>query len=317
MHYQVTPSINSLSLFGYKDLFSSFVKMNENNVLPNTILLSGQQGIGKSTFAFHFINFLLSRDEMSKYSLENLSINPDNRSYKLLCEKLHSNFFLLENHLSDEIIKIEQIRNLLNFLNKSTYSKDLKIVLINNAEFLNKSSSNALLKVLEEPGLNTYFFIIHNNSTKLLKTIRSRSVNFKFHLSFAEKKTIFDSLLKNNNLNIPPENYYNILFYETPGNLFKIITLLSESGLESFEDKYSIILFLMDKIAINKNNELVQFLSLFVELYYSDLTVKNLKNVNFLCHSKIKILNEIDNYKKYNLDKKNLHTSLVNILNNA
>ena len=180
MHYQVTSSINSLSLFGYKDLFNSFVKMYENNVLPNTIFLSGQQGIGKSTFAFHFINFLLSRDELAKYSLENLTINPDNRSYKLLCEKLHSNFFLLENHLSDEIIKIEQIRNLLNFLNKSTYSKDLKIVLINNAEFLNKSSSNALLKVLEEPPDQTIIILVSSQENTIIDTIKSRCQNIYF-----------------------------------------------------------------------------------------------------------------------------------------
>ena len=53
--------------------------------------------------------------------------------------------FLIDNNE----IKIDQIRHLITFLNKSTYSKDLKIVLIDSAENLNYNSSNALLKALE------------------------------------------------------------------------------------------------------------------------------------------------------------------------
>ena len=62
--------------------------------------------------------------------------------------------------LTEDNIKIDQVRNLLIFLHKSTYTKDLKIVFIDNAEFLNVNSSNALLKSLEEPSSNTFFFII-------------------------------------------------------------------------------------------------------------------------------------------------------------
>ena len=57
-------------------------------------------------------------------------------------------------------IKIEQIRKLLVFLSKSTYYKGVKIVLLDNAEYLNINSSNALLKAIEEPSKDTYFFII-------------------------------------------------------------------------------------------------------------------------------------------------------------
>ena len=46
-------------------------------------------------------------------------------------------------------VKIEQVRNLLTFTNKSSFSKDLKIIVINNAESLNINSANALLKVIE------------------------------------------------------------------------------------------------------------------------------------------------------------------------
>ena len=49
--------IDQLSLYGYDDYFISFKNLYEENKLPNTILLTGQKGIGKSTFAYHFIRY--------------------------------------------------------------------------------------------------------------------------------------------------------------------------------------------------------------------------------------------------------------------
>ena len=147
------------------------------------MLLSGSKGLGKSTFAYHFINYLLSDKEENNYLVENFKINPSNSSYKLIQNKIHPNFFLLENDLIEDNIKIDQVRNLLIFLHRSTYTKDLKIVFIDNAEFLNVNSSNALLKSLEEPSSNTFFFIIHNDESAIKETIKSRCIQFKFHLN--------------------------------------------------------------------------------------------------------------------------------------
>ena len=102
----------------------------------------------------------MSYNEENKYSIESFTINPENKSYKNLCNSTHPNLLVLENSDLDEDIKIENVRNILKFLNKSTYSSNIKIILIDNAEYLNEHSSNALLKVLEESNSKTYFFII-------------------------------------------------------------------------------------------------------------------------------------------------------------
>ena len=47
---------------------------------------------------------------------------------------------------------------MINFTNKSSFNNDFKIVLIDNIEHLNINSINALLKVIEEPNSNLYFF---------------------------------------------------------------------------------------------------------------------------------------------------------------
>ena len=73
-----------LSLYGYENYFNSFIKLYKKNTLPNTMLLTGPKGLGKSTFAYHFINYLLTYDENNKYSVENFKIDKNNSTYKLI-----------------------------------------------------------------------------------------------------------------------------------------------------------------------------------------------------------------------------------------
>ena len=183
---EIVPAKNQLRLFGFENYFNSFIKLYEKKELPNSILLSGPKGLGKSTFAYHIINCLLSKSEERKYSIKDFVINQNNLSYKLLSAKMHPNFFLIKNNELEKDIKIEQIRDLLKFLNKTTYSRDVKIIMIDNAENLNLNSSNALLKAIEEPQDNTFFFIIHNSARKILDTIKSRCTEFKFVFSASE-----------------------------------------------------------------------------------------------------------------------------------
>ena len=66
---------------------------------------------------------------------------------------------------------------------------------------MNLNASNALLKSLEEPPRNTIFFIVHNDSYKILDTIKSRCTEFKFFFSINEKKNIFNKIVENYQLN--------------------------------------------------------------------------------------------------------------------
>ena len=48
-------------LFGYNDLFGKFKNLFDTSKLPKIILLTGNKGIGKFTFAFHLINYIFSK----------------------------------------------------------------------------------------------------------------------------------------------------------------------------------------------------------------------------------------------------------------
>ena len=70
-----------LSLYGYDNYFLILKKLFENKNLPNSILLTGPKGIGKATFAYHFINYILSQGEQNQYSLEKFKIDEKNLTY--------------------------------------------------------------------------------------------------------------------------------------------------------------------------------------------------------------------------------------------
>ena len=67
----MTP-LNQIKLLSFKNNFKELVSLSLRNNMPNKLLFSGNKGIGKSTFAFHLINYLFSQDEEGGYNLDAL-----------------------------------------------------------------------------------------------------------------------------------------------------------------------------------------------------------------------------------------------------
>ena len=306
---------NQLNLFGYEKYFKSFVNLYQKNKLPNTILLSGPKGIGKATFAYHFINYILSCNDTNMYSIENMAINPQSLSYKSLINNTNPNFALLETDVEGENIKVDKVRDIINFLNKSTYSSDIKIILIDNAEYLNTHASNALLKVLEESNNRTFFFIIHNSYKKILDTIRSRCIEFKFFFTISEKDKILKNIVKFYDTKF---NLYNIddsFYFDTPGNILRYLIIFKDSNIDLSKNKLECILYLIDKYKHKNDAESLTIISSFVELFYKDLSINKNKDFNIYSMNKYKLIQQINDAKQFNLDKKNLFTSIIGTLN--
>jgi len=79
-------------------------------------------------------------------------------------------------------IEVDQAREAVDFVRLSTYRAGYRVVLVNPADTLNVASANALLKVLEEPPLNTVFVLVSDQPRRLLPTIRSRCARFDIGL---------------------------------------------------------------------------------------------------------------------------------------
>ena len=76
-------------------------------------------------------------------------------------------------------ISKDEVRNLVKKLTLKPFESVFKINILWLPEYLHLSTSNAMLKILEEPPGNTLFFIVTNNDQKLISTIKSRVQSFK------------------------------------------------------------------------------------------------------------------------------------------
>ena len=124
-------------------------------------------------------------------------LTPDNKSFKLVTNKSNPNFISIDVDEDKKSIDINQIRNLILTLNKSSFNSKPRFVLIDNIELLNINSVNALLKILEEPNDNIYFILINNNK-KILPTLKSRCLNYKIHLTSSQSFDITNKILGEN-----------------------------------------------------------------------------------------------------------------------
>lgn len=136
-----------------------------NNRLPNSLLFIGPDGVGKCETALvvaKALNCLNKRDDACETCPACKGINAGN----------YTDVVLL-NPAGDTYIK-DQI----GFLKQTCYLKPMvgkkRVFIVNEAERMNESSANSLLKVLEEPPLFAYIILISDNPFLLLSTIKSR-----------------------------------------------------------------------------------------------------------------------------------------------
>ena len=292
---------NQLSLFGHHAISLNFIKLYENNKLPNKILLSGEKGIGKSTLAYHIINQILSSDEDLSYDSENFRINSDNRSFKLVTNKSNPNFISIDVDEDKKSIDINQIRNLILTLNKSSFNSKPRFVLIDNIELLNINSVNALLKILEEPNDNIYFILINNNK-KILPTLKSRCLNYKIHLTSSQSFDITNKILGENFMDLINHQLFNN--YSTPGLILNLLNFANDNNMDL---KDTNLRDFIKKILIEKKYKKDQFIKhllySLIEIYFSNNVSVN--NINLLT-MKNYFLNKIKNTKIFNLDDETL-----------
>ena len=292
---------NQLILFGHHTEFQNFSNLFLNQKLPNKILLSGEKGIGKSTLAYHLVNYVLSSDENLSYDIKNFVINPENKSFKLIINKSNPNFISIDINDDKKSIDINQIRNLIITLNKSSFNKKPRFVLIDNIEFLNINSVNALLKILEEPNDNIYFILINNNK-KILPTLKSRCLNFKIQLSSSQSLDITNQILNDNFMNLINEDLIN--YYSTPGKILNLLDFANQNDLDLKEINLKELIkkIIMEK-KYKKDPSIKYLLYSLIEIYFrKNISIKNTKLINIHNY----FLKKINNTKIFNLDDESL-----------
>ena len=307
--------LENRNLYGMNIFFNEIIKLYNEKKMPNKILLSGKKGLGKSTLAFHIINYVLSINEDFKYNSHKLIIDKNNRSYKLLQNHSHPNFYLIDLLKDKKNIDVTQIRELIKYTNKSTFNNMERFILIDNVENLNKNSVNALLKIIEEPNQNIFFILINNSEKYILPTLKSRCLLFKINFSFDESMKVSNQILGENIFNII--NHDLISYYNTPGEIINLINFSKDKNIDL--KSYTLINFLNLLIDNNyyKKDKIVKTLLVnFIELFFLKeyKFSKKKESILFFYH---KFVNKINKTEKFNLDEESLFIEFKSKLLNA
>jgi DNA polymerase-3 subunit delta' len=143
--------------------------------LPHAILLSGIEGIGKADFASHLAQALLC----PKVSNEGDACC-ECHACRLVMTDAHPNVKRLTPEKQGHAIKVDQVREIGEFVQQSSLQGEYRFAIINPAHSMNINAANALLKTLEEPADGAVIILISDRSGHLPATIRSRCHKIAF-----------------------------------------------------------------------------------------------------------------------------------------
>ncbi len=189
-----------------KDNWIQAMRYLKDNKLAHAILLSGADSIGKLDFCLHYIQRLNCTNPNS----DNTACG-ECKDCRLFNARTHPDVRMInvdesEEQKKSDQIKIDDVRELNQFMTLSRQQGSYKIVCINLADNMNINAANALLKSLEEPPENSILFLISHRADMLLATIKSRCQIWKFKLpeteqaiswlNSQEKYSNWDALLK-------------------------------------------------------------------------------------------------------------------------
>jgi DNA polymerase-3 subunit delta' len=267
-------------LYGHDDLFKNLTSLFDKQKLPNKIIFNGSDGVGKATFIYHLINFILSNKEDYSYNSNAKEIDENNKSYLDLINNINFNFKHLKVDDYKKIINIDETREIISFFNKSSINNKPKIFFLEGAENLNKNSSNSILKILEELPENNYFFISYLENKFLLDTIKSRCFNCRLFINTNENSFIKEKLMTQFKTN--STNFRNL----TPGINFKLNILFDELNIHE-KDFSTKVLSIQNFYLEEKYNKIIDLMHIYIENYFVSSLGKNNFFKNFRIRNKI------------------------------
>lgn len=167
------------SLKGQDRVLSYLGAMINRDRLHHALLFVGQDGVGKRTAAKALANRLVCA------SPKDLDACGQCGHCIRFREGTHADYLVVERGTKsdgslEKMIKVDQIRNIQRSLSLKSFEGGQRVVVIFDADRMNSSTANALLKTLEEPPESVSFILTSNSLSSLLPTIISRCQMIRF-----------------------------------------------------------------------------------------------------------------------------------------
>ena len=170
-------------IIGHSKIISELENIVENNKISHAYLFNGIDGIGKFMIAKEFAKSILCS-------------MPQNGRYCASCEAcmtFESSSDIIIVQPENDTIKVDAIRKMSEEVILMPTISSRKVAIIRDADLMNESAQNALLKILEEPPKYATLILTCSNKERLINTIKSRCTLINFtSLSNNEIEQIFN-----------------------------------------------------------------------------------------------------------------------------
>ena len=156
-------------IIGHEDIIRHFKGSIETGRVGHAYILCGEEESGRSSLAFSFAKTLqCEKGETDPCNECPSCIKADSENHPDIIRVQHE---------KPNLISVEEIRDqVVNTMEIKPYNGKYKVYIIDDAQYMNVTAQNALLKTIEEPPAYGVIILITNSLEKLLPTILSRCI---------------------------------------------------------------------------------------------------------------------------------------------
>ncbi|MGQ0527497.1 MAG: DNA polymerase III subunit delta' [Alphaproteobacteria bacterium] len=185
-------------IFGHKENERKILELFNSGRMPQALVFSGPLGIGKATMAYRVARFLLKQgnDDGGQGGLfgepeetaapTNLDMSREDPVFRQVATGAHPDVLMIERAYDEaknrykDSVDVQSVRKVAPFLRMTASSGGWRVVIIDDADTMNRNAQNALLKILEEPPQKVLLILVAHRSGALIPTIRSRTQMINF-----------------------------------------------------------------------------------------------------------------------------------------
>jgi DNA polymerase-3 subunit delta' len=184
------PPRESIQCLGHNDVEQTLLSLINADSLPHAIIFNGFEGIGKSTMAYRLARNLLkngtpdsAQDNLfgdAPVQATSLDVGREDPVFSRVVSGGHPDLLTIERPedtrkgTRKNNVDVETARKVAPFLRMTSSEGGWRIVIIDDADTMNRNAQNAMLKILEEPPKNALLILVTHRIGALIPTIRSR-----------------------------------------------------------------------------------------------------------------------------------------------
>ena len=173
----------NLSFFGNAAAEGALLDAYRRDRLAQAFILGGPEGVGKATLAWRFARFLSAHPDPRAAAVQearSLFVPAEAPAARRMAAQALPYVFSLRRAWNEKSrkhfteIRVDDVREVTQAFHSASGVGGWRVAIVDAADELNRSSANALLKIIEEPPERSVFLLVAHRPARILPTIRSR-----------------------------------------------------------------------------------------------------------------------------------------------